>query len=384
MYYYIYAMTDKGNYREINEDCVLVDHEVKSSGSRDACVSAPFITAVCDGVGGENAGELASKLCLAHLAALDYSSSVDLKKTVTNIHNKIKRQGVRTEGSANMQTTLCALAVDEQGRALCVNVGDSRMYRYVNGTVRQISTDQSYGRYLYDHGKIEKMSDLDPQQANAIISSVGSTVNEPSIDITPIMSGFGKEPDDMILITSDGFSDCVSPEEIEIGMELDIPIAKKLSALFHLALKNGSTDNLSVIGIKPYIDEEELKILTQRDTVAGLVKVENSTMEEIEPVKANVQIEKTSEIAREIKEIASSIPTGEIPEVMTPTHDPNEVTKEFTPIKEQPKEEPKNAEPVKEYIPEPKPAKKMLRTKADTAEELKKMLLSSLDDLNKI
>ena len=201
-------------------------------------------------------------------------------------------------------------------------------------------------------------------------------------------SGFGKEPDDMILITSDGFSDCVSPEEIEIGMELDIPIAKKLSALFHLALKNGSTDNLSVIGIKPYIDDEELRILTQRDTVAGLIKVENSTMEEIVPEKANVQIEKTSEIAREIKEIASSIPTGDIPDVMTSASDPNEVTKEFTPIKELPKEEPEYAEPapepVKEYIPEPKPAKKKLRTKEDAAEELKKMLLSSLDDLNKI
>ena len=77
MYYYIYGITDKGNYREQNEDCILIDHEVINSGSYESTVAAPFIAAVCDGVGGENAGEVASELCLRHLSILEYNSGVD-------------------------------------------------------------------------------------------------------------------------------------------------------------------------------------------------------------------------------------------------------------------------------------------------------------------
>lgn len=51
MNYYIYGYTDVGSYRENNEDAVLVDHQVLNSGSAEAAVSAPFIAAVCDGVG---------------------------------------------------------------------------------------------------------------------------------------------------------------------------------------------------------------------------------------------------------------------------------------------------------------------------------------------
>ena len=95
MYYYIFGITDKGNYREQNEDCILIDHEVINSGSYESTVAAPFIAAVCDGVGGENAGEVASELCLRHLSILEYNSGVDMKRTLIDVHNKIKKQGVR-------------------------------------------------------------------------------------------------------------------------------------------------------------------------------------------------------------------------------------------------------------------------------------------------
>ena len=387
MFYYIFGITDKGNFRDLNEDSILIDHVVLDHGSYEACVSAPFITAVCDGVGGENAGELASHLCLGHLAVMDYNSTVDIRRRIMTIHNKIKKQGVRTEGSANMQTTLCALTVNEYGRACCINVGDSRMYRYVNGTVRQISTDQSYGQYLYDHGRIDDISELEPQYTNAIVSSIGSTLNDPVIDMTPIVSGFGKEPDDMIIIASDGFSDTVTPEEIEIGMELDIPISKKLSALVHLAVRNGSTDNISVIGIKPYMDEEELKILTQKKNVAGIVKLSNADNAKQQTIEQTYEkkLEKTSEIADTIEQKASSATVTA------------EQTKSTELLKEEP-DKPVAAEPAEPLPAEPeqisapfshdKPVTLQVyrpeRKKKDLTSELAKLALSSLDDLKNI
>lgn len=273
MNYYIYGYTDVGSYRENNEDAVLVDHLVLNSGSAEAAVSAPFIAAVCDGVGGENAGELASKLCLQHLSILEYSSATDMKQKLMTIHGKIKRSGVYNDNAVNMQTTLCALAVDENGKALCVNVGDSRMYRFVNGSIRQISIDQSYGRFLYEHGKIEDPDDLSPEYQNAIISSIGSTKNEPEISQTPLVNEFGAEPDDMIIIVSDGISDYVSENEFEIGLAMDLPISEKITALAKLAIMNGSTDNVSIVGIKPYIDKEELEALTVKETVEKTVNI---------------------------------------------------------------------------------------------------------------
>lgn len=262
MNYYIYGYTSKGSVRSENEDRILVDGKIKSEGSRYSTTGAPFIAAVCDGVGGEKAGELAAQTCLEELAAVRYRSTVDMRQVVLDIHRKVKKNGVIGQGTLNMQTTLCALCVDEAGEALCVNVGDSRMYRYVNAAIRQISTDQSYRQFIYEHGSDGEVSHIDPRYENAIVSSVGSLANEPEVELVQLVTRFGKEPDDMILIVSDGVSDYVSEQQLEIGMGLDLPIGQKLEAIAQLAVDNGSVDNISIVGIKPYITKQELEAIT--------------------------------------------------------------------------------------------------------------------------
>ena len=262
MNYYIYGYTSKGSVRSENEDRILVGGKIKSEGSRYSTTGAPFIAAVCDGVGGEKAGELAAQTCLEELAAVHYRSTVDMRQVVLDIHRKVKKNGVIGQGTLNMQTTLCALCVDEAGEALCLNVGDSRMYRYVNAAIRQLSTDQSYRQFIYEHGSDGEVSNIDPRYENAIVSSVGSLSNEPEVELVQLVTRFGKEPDDMILIVSDGISDYVSEQQLEIGMGLDLPIGQKLEAIAQLAVDNGSIDNISIVGIKPYITKQELEAIT--------------------------------------------------------------------------------------------------------------------------
>lgn len=264
--YYIYGLTSVGNVREQNEDRILIGKKIISDASGSLSTGAPFIAAVCDGVGGENTGELAAQMCVEKLSEISYRSDVDLKARVTEIHNAVRKYGINNDTSANMQTTLCMLAVDENGDGICVNVGDSRMYRYVNAAIRQISTDQSYRQYIYEHGSDSDLSRMDPKLQNAIVSSVGSLTNEPEIELIPLVTKFGTEPDDMIIIMSDGISDYVSEQQLEIGMGLDLPIGQKLEAIAQLALDNGSVDNLSIIGIKPYITRQELEAITSEDT----------------------------------------------------------------------------------------------------------------------
>ena len=261
MEYYIYGFTDKGNYRDHNEDSILVNHDVTQGGSLEARVSAPFVSAVCDGVGGENAGDVASELCLKYLSLIDYNSSVNMSEELLDIHNKIKKKGVSDLTALNMQTTLCCLAVDENKNATCINIGDSRLYRYVNGTARQISSDQSYGRFLYEQGEINDIEELEPEMRSAIISSMGSMMQNPKIDFIPFAPEFGADKDDTVIICSDGLSDHFTTDEIEIAMSLELPFRDKMESLCELALEKGSTDNISIIGIKPYNTDEEYQVL---------------------------------------------------------------------------------------------------------------------------
>lgn len=273
MKYYVFGYTDTGGFRDHNEDALLLNRKILTESSAEATVEAPFIAAVCDGVGGENMGDLAAKICLENLSTLQYSEATDMKRTLLNIHGKIKRKSVIIDKAKNMQTTLCCLGVDEHGKGLCINVGDSRMYRYVNGHIRQISVDQTYGQYMYEHGKIDDVDELEPKYRSAIISSLGSTSSDPDIVQTPLGTDFGFEPDDMIIICSDGVSDFVTNEEFEIGLNMDLSISEKLMAIAQLAQLNGSADNITIVGVKPYLDDDELAALTDKSHLAETVNV---------------------------------------------------------------------------------------------------------------
>ena len=254
--YYIFGITDKGRYREANEDSILIDHEIISSDQCHSTALDPLITAVCDGVGGENAGEIASDQCLRELSLLSYSSQTDIDTSINIIHNKIKQRGVRLENAMNMQTTLCALFIDENSNAMCVNIGDSRMYRYTDGGIRQISTDQSLAQFLFDDGAINEFDELTPQMRSTIISSVGSINQPPKAQYVPLVTQIGENSQtDMILICSDGVSDFVSIDEMQIILSMDILFDDKIKMILKMADRNGSTDNMSIIGL---MTEEQL------------------------------------------------------------------------------------------------------------------------------
>lgn len=251
MLYYIYGITDIGSTRSKNEDRMLIGNEVLSYGDAEAVLKAPFIAAVCDGVGGERGGEIAAQKCLAELSKFNYSSLADVKGEVMRIHEMVIEYAQTTQNHKNMQTTLCGLAIDEQGNGYCLNVGDSRLYRYANGAATRMSTDHTLVRYLYDMGEISLEEMKTSPDRNVIISSVGGE-NQPRIDFTPIGEKLGSLPNDAIIICTDGISDYIGKTEIEICMALDEKFDDKIDALYRLALSRGSSDNLTIIGVTQY------------------------------------------------------------------------------------------------------------------------------------
>ncbi|MCM1524558.1 MAG: protein phosphatase 2C domain-containing protein [Ruminococcus sp.] len=245
--YYCCGISDKGAVRDNNEDAYLINRTVMTQSLSESGVTAPFIAAVADGVGGEAAGEIASAMALRLLASVKPGKRVNLRSKLMNIHGKIKRYGISHGGTENMQTTLCALAVDCDGKAYVINVGDSRMYRCRSGSLRQLSTDQSLVQMLYEQGKITMNEKKRHAQRNVIFPVLGNVDDDPRPSVTEIPGGI--EKGDLIIICTDGLSDYITVGEFEETLALPMRLPKRLKRLVDIAIKNGSPDNITVVGI---------------------------------------------------------------------------------------------------------------------------------------
>ena len=118
------------------------------------------------------------------------------------------------------------------------------MHRFSGGNLTQLSKDQTLVQLLVDLGEITPMQAKKHSQKHVIISSLGNVEQEPQPQIEKI----GEiNPDDMILISTDGLSDYLSDDEIKGVLKKNIPHIKKLKELVSLAMKNGSKDNLTAV-----------------------------------------------------------------------------------------------------------------------------------------
>ena len=247
--YYCCGITDKG-IMDHNEDAYMIADKVMTKGNVDFMVDAPFIAAASDGVSGENFGEIASRKCLEFLSEVDFSSQTDLKNAVMNVHRNLYDFGIQDNKTKNMQATLCAIAIDERDNLYTINVGDSRMYRYRRGDIKQISRDQSLVQLLYEEGTITAAEKKTHVHKNIIFPVMGNISSEPKPDIQNLneIMKYG----DLILICSDGLSDYVSSSEMEDILELPAKLPKRLEKLVKLAIDNGSQDNITIVALCCY------------------------------------------------------------------------------------------------------------------------------------
>lgn len=248
MQYYIFAHTETGNVRENNEDTLVVGDKIITDGSGVFENNAPFLTAVCDGVGGENGGEIASFFVAKRLSECNLLEVDDLKNEIENIHCDLVDYGNENYNLFGLQTTMCCLKVCENGRLFCLNTGDSRLYLLSNGKAKQISKDHTYVQELFEKGEITLQELKNHPQKNIITSSVGNPYLPPKIDVTVVSESFCEG--DVVILCSDGVSDFVGEREIEAAFGLEISFDEKIKALSQLALERGSSDNVSVIGVR--------------------------------------------------------------------------------------------------------------------------------------
>ncbi|MBQ8787204.1 MAG: serine/threonine-protein phosphatase [Oscillospiraceae bacterium] len=250
--FYCCGITDTGRVRDHNEDSFLINRLVMSSAELESNVRAPMVAAVADGVGGEASGEVASRLALQLLADMKPSPKTDYEKKIMTIHRSLQRHGVLHK-SENMQTTLCALVVEESGRALFINVGDSRLYLYRGGKIKQLSRDQSLVQMLYEQGHITSEQKINHLHKNVIFPVLGSLSDDPKPQVAEIEGGLSHG--DIVIICSDGLSDKLTNGDFESILAQPKKLPKRLADMVTLALDNGSRDNVTVVGVTYFADE---------------------------------------------------------------------------------------------------------------------------------
>lgn len=225
------AVTDTGRRRLSNED---------------AFVCAPPLFAVADGMGGAQAGELASRLAAAALeertAGLRGEEAVNA--LVQRANDRVFRRSVSDPAATGMGTTVTVVLVDEQaGTASIGHVGDSRAYRIRSNRLEQLTDDHSLVAELVRSGRLTQ-EEADQHPHRSVITRVLGTDEAVEVDTHTI----AMEPGDLFLICSDGLSAMVPNDTIQrlvAGADGDLDAAAE--ALVAAANAAGGEDNVTVL-----------------------------------------------------------------------------------------------------------------------------------------
>jgi protein phosphatase len=252
----ISAVSDKGCVRENNEDMAMIGEDIFRNATRKREITLDkdkkLFIAIADGIGGHNAGEVASEIVLQKMLEKIKTlegglTEKDLKDKFSfwaqEIHSYILDEGNKDINKKGMGSTLIGLLFYE-GRGYYINVGDSRLYRYRGGFLVQLSKDHSLQDVMGDKFI----------GSNIILNSFGGG-ERIFVDFAP--AGGKILNNDVFLLCSDGLSDMLTDDEIEVILnnEKHTPVEKLLNE----AKDKGGEDNITIILV--YIidnNEEEL------------------------------------------------------------------------------------------------------------------------------
>lgn len=230
-----FAESNVGTVRKINEDSILAKPEVN-------------LWAIADGMGGYEAGDVASSLIVKTLDELEYRDSLSdivnaVEDTLIDVNHRILEYADIMLDGRMLGSTVVSLII--RGRVgACIWAGDSRLYRFRNGQLQQLSRDHSHVEELMTQGHITAEEAASHPDSNVITRAVGAH-EELFLDLNV----FNLQVGDTLLLCSDGLYNAIKQPDIVQLLSLPTPetIVKNLLAK---ALDNGASDNVSIIIVK--------------------------------------------------------------------------------------------------------------------------------------
>ena len=247
------GLTNKGRLRELNEDNFII------CGFDDG--KPKGIAVLADGMGGHNAGEVASAKA-AELIALDLVGRLDepderkvnqnMASAIDFANSEIYRMSLHNREQAGMGTTLVVSLVKD-GKVKIANIGDSRAYVVTEKKIRKITVDHSVVEELVKSGSITPEEARNHPDKNIITRAVGTEeyVDADFYEYSPV----GGET---ILMCSDGLYEMVTDKEIRNIVNKYEDLKEAVKALIDAANGNGGVDNITVVALRFKMEEENI------------------------------------------------------------------------------------------------------------------------------
>ncbi len=237
----IAAKTDVGKVRSANEDSFFVSDIINDS----------VVAVVADGMGGHKGGKTASSMTVEYIENIVYENdlfSVDydmvptlLSDAVSVINSFILTKADEDDNLKGMGTTFVSCIVRDR-KAICANIGDSRLYYMNESGMMQISKDHSMVQELVDMGSISEEDAKHHPNLNIITRALGTdeTVNADFFE-------FEVNPGDYILLCSDGLVNMVSDEDIYAVVTESATPGEACEKLIDMANEAGGRDNITIV-----------------------------------------------------------------------------------------------------------------------------------------
>lgn len=225
--------THVGAVRARNEDAFLDEQENR-------------LWVVADGMGGHDAGDVASGLLIEHLHGLT-GNTIDAVEqavldAVANADAAMQEWICSAKSPRGMGSTIAMLAIRHR-QCVCVWAGDSRIYRLRAGALRRLTHDHSEVQELIDAGIIDNDAGETHPARNIITRAVGAGGSR-----APDARRYNVESDDCFLLCSDGLNGVVRDAEIAEVMQAGDP-EDIVQALLHLSLTRSVSDNVTIVAV---------------------------------------------------------------------------------------------------------------------------------------
>lgn len=255
------VVTHVGRVRSNNEDNYNLfgnyrhDTEIKQKMENKTVWPEKMAAAVFDGMGGEEAGEVASLMAAKAFMPCEMD---DIKNGIARQMRAVNDEicgEMRRRGGVRMGTTAVALYLDK-GKAVCCNVGDSRCYLMRDGALRQLSTDHSEAARMIEMGVLSPEKARQSKSWHKLTQHLGIFPEE--FVIEPYVSEAVELcPGDIFMLCSDGLTDMVLDDEIARRLGGSQSAQEMAGELTDTALAAGGRDNVTVMVLRVKEDEEE-------------------------------------------------------------------------------------------------------------------------------
>ncbi len=247
-----YGISDVGLVRQNNEDSFFLDKKNR-------------LFVLADGMGGHNAGEVASATAIekvvetffaeesffqkrVHDKALSERGNL-IKNSINNANRLIYLNALKDYEISGMGTTLEILTLDEENQEVYIgHLGDSRVYRFRNNNLTQLTRDHSSVYELVERNILSKDGARKHPYSHILTNALGI---QPLIFFDLIEDHYKK--DDLFLLCSDGLTDMISDEVLKQIIRSDSSLKNVLDSLVSAAKFNDGLDNITIIVVR--IDE---------------------------------------------------------------------------------------------------------------------------------